>query len=106
MQKQAKRKPKGLGDTIASITSAIGIEPCEGCEERKEKLNNLISFKQYELTTEDINLINNFKIELMSDRTNLYELYSRFYNGGGGMPNTCTECWDNIINQLKDEIKN
>ena len=33
-------KQKGLGDVIASATKAIGIEPCEGCNKRKEWLNN------------------------------------------------------------------
>ena len=106
MQGKAKRKPKGLGDTIASITSAIGIEPCDGCNERKEILNNLLPYKKYEFTESDKELIENFNIDLMTDRTNLYELYSKFYNGGGGIPNTCKECWDNILNQLKDELKN
>ena len=33
-------QPKGLGDVIASATKAIGIEPCEGCNKRKEWLND------------------------------------------------------------------
>lgn len=43
------RKPKtqsqGLGDTIAKITKAIGIEPCSECEERRQKLNDLFGYK-------------------------------------------------------------
>lgn len=31
----------GLGDLIAKVTQAVGIEPCQGCEERKAKLNKL-----------------------------------------------------------------
>lgn len=31
----------GLGDVIAGVTKAIGIEPCQGCEERRQKLNRL-----------------------------------------------------------------
>lgn len=31
----------GLGDVIAGITKAIGIAPCQGCEERRQKLNRL-----------------------------------------------------------------
>lgn len=31
----------GLGDLIAKATKAVGFEPCEGCEERRKKLNRL-----------------------------------------------------------------
>lgn len=31
----------GLGDAIAIATKAIGIRPCEACEERRKKLNRL-----------------------------------------------------------------
>jgi len=36
---KVKEESKGLGDTIKSITSALGIEPCESCNKRAEKLN-------------------------------------------------------------------
>ena len=44
---------KGLGDTIEKVTVAIGIKPVVkrifgkdcGCEERKEKLNKMIPYK-------------------------------------------------------------
>ena len=35
------KKIKGLGDVIANVTSAVGIESCDGCNKRKEKLNRL-----------------------------------------------------------------
>lgn len=53
----AKRKTKiqGLGDVVAAATSAIGIEPCEGCKERQFTLNKLFNFKKVkcEMTAED-----------------------------------------------------
>lgn len=39
-----KRKNTGLGDTIANVTKAIGVEPCEGCNKRKNLLNVLFPF--------------------------------------------------------------
>ena len=36
---------RGLGDTIAKVTSAIGIKPCGGCNERREALNKLVPYK-------------------------------------------------------------
>jgi hypothetical protein len=42
------RPPKeswsGLGDVIASATSAVGIKPCGGCKQRQEALNKLVPF--------------------------------------------------------------
>jgi hypothetical protein len=49
---------RGLGDVIAGITKAIGIEPCESCKERQDILNKLFPFKKPEqLTNEEINEI-------------------------------------------------
>lgn len=37
-------RSRGLGDTVAKITSAVGIKPCGGCKKRQERLNNLIPY--------------------------------------------------------------
>ena len=37
--KEYKEYKKGLGDMIASVTKAVGIEPCEGCKKRQDTLN-------------------------------------------------------------------
>lgn len=42
-QDQASR---GLGDTIAKITSAVGIQPCGGCQQRQEALNRMFPYRQ------------------------------------------------------------
>jgi len=56
-----KNESKGLGDTIAKITKATGIdkvvkfiagEDC-GCDERKEKLNKLFPYAKPLCLTED-----------------------------------------------------
>ncbi len=36
---------RGLGDTIARITSAVGITPCGGCKSRQKKLNKIMPYK-------------------------------------------------------------
>lgn len=36
----------GLGDTIARITTALGIPPCRGCDERQDALNRLVPYTQ------------------------------------------------------------
>ncbi len=42
----AKGGWRGLGDVVASVTSAVGIKPCGGCGKRREALNRLVPFKQ------------------------------------------------------------
>ena len=37
---------KGLGDTIAKITSLVGVKPCGGCKERQKKLNRLFPYEE------------------------------------------------------------
>jgi len=36
---------RGLGDTIAKMTKAIGIKPCGGCKKRQERLNKAVPYK-------------------------------------------------------------
>lgn len=36
---------RGLGDTVAKLTSAVGIVPCGGCKQRQAKLNKMIPYK-------------------------------------------------------------
>jgi len=35
---------RGIGDTIAKLTSAVGIKPCGGCKKRQQKLNKLFPY--------------------------------------------------------------
>ena len=44
-KRKTKKEIQGLGDVVAAATSAIGIEPCEGCKERQFGLNRLFNFK-------------------------------------------------------------
>ena len=37
-------RPAGLGDVVKTVTSAIGIKPCEGCHKRAEQLNRAFPF--------------------------------------------------------------
>jgi len=38
-------KSRGLGDTVAKITKAVGIKPCGGCKKRQKKLNEWFPYK-------------------------------------------------------------
>lgn len=35
---------RGLGDTIAKMTSVIGIPPCSGCDKRQRRLNSMVPY--------------------------------------------------------------
>lgn len=39
-------KSRGLGDTIAKMTNAVGIKPCGGCKKRQAMLNKAFPYKQ------------------------------------------------------------
>lgn len=41
MEHKDKEPSRGLGDTIAKLTSAIGIKPCDPCKKRQELFNKL-----------------------------------------------------------------
>jgi len=41
-----KGKSRGLGDTIAKLTSAVGIKPCGGCSKRQKKLNEMFPYNK------------------------------------------------------------
>ena len=48
VERPAREKWTGLGDVIASATSAVGIKPCGGCKQRQEALNKLVPFENKE----------------------------------------------------------
>ena len=35
---------RGLGDTVAKVTKAVGLRPCPGCRKRQAKLNQLLPY--------------------------------------------------------------
>lgn len=52
MQTKTKRKAKGLGDIVESITEVIQIKKCKGCENRKQWLNVHFPFNRPTVLTE------------------------------------------------------
>lgn len=54
-KRKTKKEIQGLGDVVAAVTSAFGIEPCENCKERQFGLNRLFNFKKVksEMTPND-----------------------------------------------------
>ena len=108
----AKRKAKGLGDTVENVLEATGIaavvkfiagDDC-GCNERKEKLNqrfpyfNCLTEQEYNYLTElDIN---NKHSLTPTEQKQILDIYQRVFNKRKS-PTTCSSCWVQIMNDLK-----
>lgn len=101
------KKIKGLGDVVATVTSAVGIEPCEGCKKRQEKLNKLIPFGTKDLTEEQKIYLQEFFSNEPTELTPTQqkELIGIYFDAYQLKPFTpCTGCsgvWKSIIKKLK-----
>lgn len=106
------KKIKGLGDVIAAGTSAVGIEPCDGCNKRKEQLNRLFPFGIEEFTEDESKYLGTFfesnKETLDSkDQKQILDIYFRVFRVKPFDP--CTNCsgvWKSIIKKLKKAYEN
>ena len=113
----AKRKSKGLGDTIEQITEATGIKKVVeaiseatgvdcGCESRKELFNELFPYKQIEcLNNEDNEWLTQFfsvtNNQLTPKQQNkIIDIYKNVFNQVIS-PSNCGSCWRDRINELK-----
>ena len=113
----AKRKPKGLGDTVEQITTATGIKavvdavskatgiPC-GCDGRKEVLNKLWSYRKPNcLEQEDIEFLLpyfQFKKETLTpkEQWRIKDIYKAVFNEVIQDSN-CASCWRDTLNDLR-----
>jgi hypothetical protein len=109
-----KKESKGLGDTIAKITEATGIdkivkfiagEDC-GCEERKEKLNKLFPYaKPLCLTEEEFNTLDTYfkqNTETLTgeEQTAFIKINNRVLNQKL-IFTTCASCLRDLVNKLR-----
>lgn len=82
---EQKLESSGLGDMIASITTAIGIEPCAACERRKEALNKAFPWLKAsrDVTEEEIEFIKKITSTHTlnnDDVNNLFRLYNDIFS--------------------------
>ena len=108
------KKSKGLGDTIAKITEATGIdklvkfvagEDC-GCEERKEKLNKLFPYAKPNCLTEDefktldeFFSLNTQQVTNVQQR-DLVKVSNRVFNRQD-QQTSCSSCLRDLVGKLK-----
>ena len=114
----AKRKAKGLGDTIEAITEATGIKAVVevfskatgldcGCDKRKETLNKLFPYNSNIncLTEADYNLLTTFldplKNTLTPDEQKIVsDIYFNVFNFRLQL-SSCGSCWKGKIDELR-----
>jgi hypothetical protein len=126
MAKTRTPKAQGLGDTVAQITKATGIdklvkfiagEDC-GCDERQAKLNELFPYRTPKCLTEDeYTYLNESQVLTKqslkpSEQDAILKIYNRIF-GISREPTSCATCWMEIIqkmqkvfNEYKDEDAN
>ena len=114
MAKQTTKKSEGLGDTVAKITEATGIdklvkfiagEDC-GCDERKKKLNELFPYRTPQCLTEDEytylseSQVLNKQTLKPSEQDEILKVYNRIF-GISREPTSCATCWLEIIQKMQ-----
>ena len=114
MAKTRTPKAQGLGDTVAQITKATGIdklvkfiagEDC-GCDERQAKLNELFPYRTPKCLTEDeYTYLNETKVltkqELKpSEQDAILKIYNRIF-GVSKEPTSCVTCWLETIEKMQ-----
>ena len=108
-----KKQAEGLGDTVENILEVTGIakvakwvlgEDC-GCEERKQKLNDLWRYKKPECLTEDeYTYLDTFfnrgtSSVKPSEQRELLKIYNRVLHEKQ-QPTSCGSCLRDIVNKL------
>lgn len=112
----ARRKSKGLGDTIEKITEATGIKAVVdkvseltgldcGCEARKEALNKLFPYKKPECFTEnELEILSGYKGKMPAtitpiEQNAINKIYSRVFRAKVEFT-TCGSCLADRLHQL------
>ena len=113
----AKRKSKGLGDSIEKLTEATGIKKAFemfseatgidcGCDERKEKLNKLFPYaKPLCLTEDEFNTLDayfkqNTNTLTSDEQTSLIAINNRVLNQKLTF-STCSSCLRDLVSKLR-----
>ena len=41
-----RQQDQGLGDTVKRVAEKAGLKPCDGCEKRRERLNEMFGYQR------------------------------------------------------------
>jgi len=111
-------KNEGLGDKVAKITKATGLDKVAekvadvlgfddcGCDQRRERWNKKFRFGKPECFTEeeynhlkDFFSLNRTKVTY-EERKKIYEIYNRVFKTTLKVTN-CTACWNDKVRRLQ-----
>lgn len=101
----------GLGDVISKITKTLGIEECESCIRRRNKLNNILPWMQSnirKITDEEIQLMNEINSHYIIQNHNVIKLF-KLYNSIFGTKTercNCPGLIKRLIGRINAEINN
>ena len=119
-KKSVEEQSKGLGDTIAKITKATGIdkvvkfiagEDC-GCDERKEKLNKEFKYRNVRcLKEDDYKYLTNFLANKgttisYDDKFRVIGIYNYVFSTNEKRTTSCSSCISKIVKNLERYMKN
>lgn len=108
-----KKKPEGLGDTVETVLEVTGIakvakwvlgEDC-GCEERKQKLNDIWRYTKPECLTEDeYKYLEEFYSQPRNSispnqQRDILKIYNRVFKQRM-QPTSCGSCLREVVNKL------
>lgn len=115
LKKNVESQSKGLGDTIAKVTKATGIdkvvkfiagEDC-GCDERQERFNQVFKYKKVNCIKEDdyVFLTNFFERTGSTigydDKIRVVGIYNYIFSTNESRTTSCSSCISRIVQNLK-----
>ena len=115
LKKNVEAKPKGIGDTIAKITKATGIDKVVkfiagddcGCDERQERWNKEFNYKTVKCLKEDdyIYLIDFYERKKSTisydDRVRVIGIYNYVFSTNEKRTTSCSSCIAKIVKNLE-----
>ena len=113
------KQSKGLGDTVEKALKATGIDKIAkkvlgddcGCEERKEKLNQMFPYKVRQFTEDEIKIYEEVDARLTGgkisgqDQGIMVKLYNKVFNANK-KPSGCSSCVKETLAKLKKVYQN
>ena len=112
-------KSKGIGDSVEKVLKATGIDKVAkavlgddcGCEERKEKLNQMFPYKVRQFTEDEIKIYEEVDARLTGgkisgqDQGIMVKLYNKVFNANK-KPSGCSSCVKETLAKLKKVYQN
>ena len=119
LKQNIETQSEGVGDTVAKITKATGIEKLVkfvagedcGCDDRKDKLNKLFNYKQIKCIPEDdynylTDLFSRGKsVDTNKEKVRLITIYNYLFSKNQSSKTSCSPCITGIVNKLKKYLE-